>query len=79
MAETVSDYHRRCADFVEGVRLAYGHGYGEGDIEHMFEMFKARNLWFIKHNNANSDIAKACEEAITAMMAGTASGGKADG
>jgi len=69
MAE-VSDYHRRCAAFVEGVREAFGYGYGAGDIEHMFEIFTARNLWFLKHNNENPRIAKATEDAINAMTAG---------
>lgn len=69
-AMPVDEYYLRCAKFVEGVRETYGHGYGEGDIERMFRIFAARDLIFLKYNNASKHIAKAVDDAIDAIMRG---------
>lgn len=65
MSEQVSDYHKRCAQFVETIRADIGSGYGQGDIEHLLGVTRARlkawdkldrNFWYeVKRYRVTSD------------------------
>jgi hypothetical protein len=48
MSAEPSEYYQRCAKMVEELRAMLGHGYGEGDFEHMTSIIKARNAQWDK-------------------------------